>query len=168
MTHAQLTTRDGATAVRLSAQLPVPAGRLWAQALTPVGLSEWFPFQVEYSPGVGEQIQFTDDEHSFTGEITAYSDPEELAFTFGDDNHVTITLNTDGDGTTFALVERLSDENQAARNAAGWHSAVSKLERMYEVDSPELAWKTLYVRYAEEGFPVGAPAPGLDDETTIV
>ncbi|RRJ86308.1 hypothetical protein EG850_09445 [Gulosibacter macacae] len=170
MTHAQLTTRDGSPAVRLSAQLPVPAGRLWSQSLTPLGLSAWFPFAVDFEPHEGAEVTFTDAEQGieFTGTITKFVDPEVLSFTFGGGHEVTITLSNDGKHTTFALVEKLINDNEAARSAAGWHQCVAKLERSYGVDSPELDWDTIYDRYAAEGFPVGAPVPGRDDETSIV
>ena len=70
--------------------------------------------------------------------------------------------------TTFALVEQLANENEAARSAAGWHEAVAKLEREHGVDSPDLGWDRLYDRYLEEGFPSGAPVPGRHGEGTIV
>ncbi|WP_201517026.1 SRPBCC domain-containing protein [Gulosibacter hominis] len=171
MTHAQLTVRDGSPAVRLSAQFPIPAGKLWSQALTPEGLATWFPFQVEFAPEIGSRITFTDKTSdastNFTGEITSLRDPEELAFTFGENSHVTMTLNSDGKETTFAVVERLANENEAARNAASWHAAVSKLERLHGVDSPELDWNTIYERYVDEGFPTGAAVPGIDEETLV-
>ena len=171
MTHAQLTVRDGSPAVRLSAQFPIPAGELWAQALTPKGLATWFPFRMEFTPEIGSSITFTDTSvdapANFTGEITNLRDPEEFAFTFGEHSHLTLTLNSDGKETTFAMVERLANENEAARNAASWHAAVSKLERLHGVDSPELDWRTIYHRYVDEGFPAGASVPGID-ETTLV
>lgn len=170
MTHAQLTTRNGSPAVRLSAQLPVPAGRLWAQSLTPSGLALWFPVEVDYEPRVDTVVRFRDakQDFDFEGIVTRYVDPEVLAFTFGMGHEVTITLDNDGKNTTFALVEQLTNENEAARSAAGWHQSVAALERAFGVDSPELDWDTIYDRYVEEGFPSGAPVPGRDDEHQMV
>ena len=172
MTHAQLTTRNGFPAVRLSTRLPVPAGRLWSQAVSPEGLSNWFPFEVEYEPRAGAPVTFTDrddpDAEPFHGTITDIVDPEVLAFTFGVGHEVTITLSNDGQTTTFALVEQLLDENESARSAAGWHECISQLEREHGLDVPELSWDVIYDRYVDEGFPKGAPVPGRPDEETLV
>ena len=184
MTHAQLTTRNGSPAVRLSAQLPLPMGKLWQKACTAEGLNTWFPFDVEFTPEIGAHIRFIarsqtpdgveiagaelEGRDEFDGTITNLVDPELLSFTFGIGHEVTITLSNDGGTTTFALVEQLADENEAARSAAGWHQSVSKLERDCGVDSPELDWERLYDRYLEEEFPSGAPVPGRDGEGTIV
>lgn len=170
MTHAQLTTRNGFPAVRLSAQLPVPAGRLWSQTVSPEGLSSWFPYDVEYEPTPGAPVKFIDRDggEPFYGTVTNIVDPEVLAFTFGVGHEVTINLSNEGAITTFALVEQLRDENEAAKSAADWHQRIAGIERRYGVDAPELEWDVLYDRYAEEGFPKGAPVPGRDDESHLV
>lgn len=170
MTHAQLTTRNGFPAVRLSTQLPVPAGRLWSQAVTPEGLSSWFPFDVEYEATPGAPVKFIDREgdESFYGTVTNVVDPEVLSFTYGVGHEVTITVTNEGAQSTFALVEQLAEENIAARSAANWHERIAELERAHGLDVPELSWDVIYDRYVEEGFPKGAPVPGRPDEETLV
>ena len=150
----------GRSAVELIARYPHRAAMVWEAALTPEGLSTWFPARVGYEPRPGGRITFSGDprKEDSTGVVTQYELGRRLAFTWGR-SEITLVL-TPVDGTTdLVLIDRLGDRSEAARSAAGWHECVARLDRRLDVPTPERSWHDLYVQYLRLGFPHGAPVP---------
>lgn len=155
---------DGRSAVELIARYPHRAPMVWEAALTPEGLSTWFPAKVDYEPRPGGTITFSGDPHmaDSAGVVTQYEVGRRLAFSWGR-SEITLVL-TPVDGTTdLVLIDRLADPSEAARNAAGWHECVARLDRRLDVDTPQRSWHDLYVQYLQLGFPHGAQVPGGAD-----
>jgi uncharacterized protein YndB with AHSA1/START domain len=160
---------DGRPAVRFTRRYPHPAERVWAAVSEPAGLRHWFPSQVELEPRVGGRIAFRDDPNmpeETSGTVLAYDPPRVLAFTWGGDE-LHLTVEPDGDGAVFTLLNVLEARDTAARNAAGWTVCLTELEkhlRGARADGPHSAaaapWQELYAAYVAAGVPSGAPIPG--------
>jgi uncharacterized protein YndB with AHSA1/START domain len=168
--HGTYTTIDGRPAVRFERRLPHPAEAVWATVSEPDELAHWFPTRVELEgelrPGTKLHFAFPgEDEAAMHGEVLAVERPRLFAFLWGDDE-LRIELEPDGDGCRVSLTHLLSDAEEAARTAAGWHVCVDRLARRVagedtEAPGPEPTpeWRAHYDAYVERGLPSGAPVP---------
>lgn len=151
---------DGQPAIECLARFPHRTPMVWEAAVEPEGLSRWFPARVDYERFPGGRITFSGDANlaDHEGRLTEYEPGHRIAFTWGA-SEVRMVL-TSIDGTTdFTLVDRLAHQNEAARNAAGWHERIAILERRLDVPVPVRPWHELYAHYVNAGFPTGAHVP---------
>jgi hypothetical protein len=103
------------------------------------------------------------------GEVTELEPPRRFAFTWGEEVLRFELEPDDGGGCRLRFTHLVSDERQAARDAAGWHVCLDALERLLAGEpaeqppaGPTDEWEARYAEYAARGLPTGAPVPGRD------
>jgi uncharacterized protein YndB with AHSA1/START domain len=162
-------TIDGKPAVRFERRYPHPVERVWGAVTDPAQLAQWFPntVEVDLCEGGRMHFEFPDGEmEPLEGSVTELDPPRRFSFTWGDE-HLHIELEPDGDGCRMRFTHVLSTREQAARDAAGWHVCLDRLEQLLagaagEAPGPEPTseWGEHYEAYQRRGLPAGAPVPG--------
>lgn len=157
-------TIDDRPAVRFERHLPHPIAAVWRAVSEPEGLSHWFPGRVEID---GDKLRFEDGGTSFDGEVTRREPPLRLEFTWGPTDELRIELIAADDGCLIRLTHLLGGRDQAARDAAGWHVCLDRLEETLAgeetagpTSDPTAEWRGHYEEYERRGLPTGAPVPG--------
>lgn len=155
-------------------RLSHPVDRVWQAISEPDDLEHWFPSKVvvdELSAGAEMSFEFEDmpldAPLAMTGHITEVDPPRLLGFTWGED-HLRFELdpNEGEKGCTLRLTVTLGTRDKAARDAAGWHVCLDRLERVVAGEDGPAAtgvtsdWRALYEEYQRRGAPVGAAVPG--------
>ena len=149
-------TYDGKPAVRFERRYPHPVERVWRSVTEPHELERWFPTTVEVDLREGGRMHFTfpgGEAEPMDGEVVELDPPRLFAFLWGRDL-LRLELEPDGDGTRLRLIQTLSSEDEAARNAAGWHVCLDRL------GGEESDWEPYYEEYRRRGLPAGAEIPG--------
>ncbi len=161
---------DGRPSVRFERAYRKPIDEVWPAVTTPDRLGRWFPSRVQYDARVGGVIRFSGDPNvpDSTGEVLEFDPLQLLAFSWGP-NQVRFELTElDDSRTRFVLIDFLSAENEAARNAAGWEQCLEALDGALdstpaddanETKSTPASWRDRYDRYVAAGLPSGAPFP---------
>jgi uncharacterized protein YndB with AHSA1/START domain len=147
---------DGKPAVRFERRYPHPVERVWRSVTEPDELERWFPTTVEVDLREGGRMHFTvpgGEAEPMDGEVVELDPPRVFAFLWGRDL-LRLELEADGDGTRLRLIQTLSSEDEAARNAAGWHVCLDRL------GGEESDWEPYYEEYRRRGLPAGAEIPG--------
>jgi uncharacterized protein YndB with AHSA1/START domain len=173
-TYASYATIRDQPTLNFERRLSHPVDRVWRAITEPDELAQWFPTQVEADLELGGRMTFTfedytlpDGSKTMPGEITELDPPRVLAFQWGED-HLRFELEpVDGDRACvlrFTVVLGMLDK--AARDGAGWHVCLDRLERFVSgEDGPAVTgvngdWRALYEEYQRRGAPAGAPIPG--------
>ena len=154
--HGTYETVDGKPAVRFERRLAQPVERVWRSVSEPAELAHWFPSQVSGELRLGSTLRFSFPGHDLPdseGEVTELDPPRLLAFWWGTER-LRFELEPDADGTLLRLTHVLGSADQAARDAAGWHVCLDRLEHVSSGD-----WRELYEDYEARGLPTGAPIP---------
>jgi uncharacterized protein YndB with AHSA1/START domain len=167
--HGTYETVDGQPAVRFERRFAHTIEKVWRAVTEPDELAHWFPSQVSGELRLGETLRFAFPGHELPeteGEITELDPPRRLAFFWGTEL-LRFELEPDGDGTLLRLTHVLSSADQAARDAAGWHVCLERLERALGGEDtaapdaePTTEWRDLYDAYEARGLPTGAQIPG--------
>jgi uncharacterized protein YndB with AHSA1/START domain len=165
MKDATLITDRAQPAVRLERDLPDPPEVVWSALTERERLRDWFPCDVIVDGGewrVGAEITFPFPpeviEMTLTGEVLAVDEPNELAFTWGEETLRFELAPRDG-GTRLVLIDELPP-NAAARNAAGWDTC---LDRLAGVAPAPDAWKGRFEVYSTAFAPELGPQDGPPD-----
>lgn len=170
MDHTDLGTyleHDGRPAVRFVRRYPHPVERVWTAVTDPAELAHWFPSSVTVQPRAGGTISFADDPHlePSRGTVLAFDPPRRFAFTWGGDE-LHLSLEPDGGGCVFTLLNVLEARDTAARNGAGWTVCLAELDRHLTdgtADGPHsdgaLDWRPVYQAHVTAGVPHGAAIP---------
>ena len=163
-------------ALQFERRLSHPVEVVW-RAITDSGeLEHWFPSKVEVGAlRTGAEMTFTfehmpleDAPMTLHGRITEFDPPRRFAFYWGDD-HLRFELEPApgaGDACVLRLTVLLDQREKAARDGAGWHVCLDRLERLLAGDDGPAAtgasedWRALYEEYQRRGVPAGAPIPG--------
>lgn len=155
-------------------RLSHPVERVWRAITEPDELRHWFPSQVVVDElGAGAEMRFEfedmplDAPSTMTGRVTDFDPPRVFGFDWGED-HLRFELEpADGEsGCTLRLTVALDARDKAARDAAGWHVCLDRLELFVGGEGgPALTgdrgdWRALYEEYERRGAPVGAAIPG--------
>jgi uncharacterized protein YndB with AHSA1/START domain len=164
-------TIDGKPAVRFERRYPHPVERVWRAVTEPEELAHWFPSSVEVDLREGGRMSFTfpdADMEPTGGTVTELDPPHRFAFLWGDEQ-LRIELEPDGEGCLMRFTHVLSTREAAARDGAGWHVCLDRLETRLSGGAAEAPgsgvtgeWRELYEEYRRRGAPAGAPVPGLD------
>ena len=162
-------TIDGKPAVRFERRYPHPVDRVWRAVTEPEQLAHWFPNTVEVDLREGGRMHFTfpgGEMEPMEGAVTELDPPGRFSFTWGDE-HLHIELEPDGDGCRLRFTHVLSTREQAARDAAGWHVCLDRLNDLLSGNAGEAPgseatdeWSELYEAYQRRGVPTGASVPG--------
>lgn len=158
------------TAVTLVREYPLEDWGLWKFLTERDLVKQWFPNEYTFEPWDGGALIFHDqyDLDTEGGAVIQYEAPHYLSFTWGE-NEVSYTVDTlEGNKVRFTLTDTLANEDEAARNAAGWELCIKNLDELIAGQSTSPfswdSWKEFYVAYQGQGFPSGAEIPGLEDQ----
>ena len=163
-THGTYETVDSRPALRFERHLRHPVDAVWRAVTEPAQLKEWFPTEVEVDLRPGGAMTFTFTEHDLPpmeGEVTALDPPKSFAFSWGGD-HLRFELEPadGGAATLLRFTAVLEEKEKSARDAAGWHVCLARLEHLLDGTGETPDWRELYERYEADGLPTGAPIPG--------
>jgi uncharacterized protein YndB with AHSA1/START domain len=162
MTADQFLILDGRPAVRIERRYPHPIEKVWRAVTTPEHLGQWFPSPVEIDLRAGGAMRFgAFDGPSATGTVETLDAPRFLAFRWGTDR-LTFELQSDGDGTTFALTHAFDDRYGAASFATGWEVCLGGL-RSVLADEPLPPPDRAIARHEELVHEFGLDRPELTE-----
>ena len=148
-------TIDGKPAVRFELVYPQPVDRVWKMVTVPEEMAAWFPTTVEADLREGGAMRFTfpgGEMEPMDGRVVELDPPRVFAFLWGQEV-LRLELAAEGEGTRLTLTHHISNDDEAARNAAGWHVCLDKL------GGEESDWEPYYEEYQRRGFPSGAEIP---------
>jgi uncharacterized protein YndB with AHSA1/START domain len=160
-------TIENRPALRFERRLSHPVEVVW-RAITESGeLEHWFPSRVEVDemrPGAEMKFVFEDmplegAPTTMSGRVLEFDPPRRFAFTWGDD-HLRFELEPVDDACLLRLTVLLDLREKAARDAAGWHVCLDRLEQRLGKDAVDGEWRGYYEAYQRRGLPAGAPIPG--------
>lgn len=161
---------DGRPAVRFQRSYDYPIERVWAAVSQPDELTHWFPSSVSLEPRTGGVISFSGDPHmdDLPGTVLAYEPPRRLAFTWGADEIHLELIATGAGSCQLTLINILSEQDTAARNASGWAVCLGELDKHIAGErsngphsADALAFQPLYDAHLAAGVPSGAEIPDL-------
>jgi uncharacterized protein YndB with AHSA1/START domain len=167
--HGTFETVDGRPTVRFERRLAHPVDAVWRAVTEPTELAHWFPARVSVEHRVGGPIAFV-FEHGEAppseGEVLEFEPPHRFAFTWGG-SVLRFVLEPDAGGCRLTFTHALTERESAARDAAGWHVCLDRMEERLAGASPAAPdgdateeWRAHYEEYQRRGVPAGAPVPG--------
>jgi len=143
--------------LRFTRRLKHSPERVWQALTEPAELKVWFPDTiVVHEWRVGAPLEFRHDEglYAFHGEVLVYDPPRALEMRWGTD-HLRFELEPAADGSVLTLIDSIDERGKAARDAAGWHLCLDRLEAAVdETTAPSMErWKTVNHEYVEKFGP---------------
>jgi hypothetical protein len=118
---------------------------------------------------VGAPLTFASDYGDFVGEVQAFEPPSLLEFRWGTDT-IRLEVAPDGPGSVLTLTDTFAEQGKAARDAAGWHVCLDRLEE--ELDGTTPSWKsgerwqavhpTYVERFGPDAATIGPPDMGAN------
>ena len=170
--YAEYEAIEGRPALRFERQLAHPMQEVWRAIADPRELVNWFPSRIAGEIREGGHLTFSFEEHDvppMEGEVTEFDPPSRLAFWWGED-HLRFELApaAGGAATHLRFTVLLGSEDKAARDGAGWHVCLERLEAALDGADTAAAhgvndtWREHYEEYERRGFPATAPIIGAD------
>ena len=162
-------TIDGRPALRFERRYPHPAREGLAGRHGTRRAGHWFPAQMTFEPRVGARVSFVFPDGGMPaseGEIKQLDPPRMFEFTW-EDELLTFELEpADDNACVLRFTHILSERDQAAGNAGGWHLCFEELEKRLAglpANAPGTTHtdrsRKLHALYEERGLPTGAPMP---------
>jgi uncharacterized protein YndB with AHSA1/START domain len=154
--------------LRFTRALAHPPEKVWRAITEPEHLRAWFPQQVIGDWVVGGELTFSSPAGrgpDFGGQVLAYAPPTLLEFRWGTDV-IRLEVEGNGSGCTLTLLDTFDELGKAARDGAGWHECLDRLESHLdgkEQPRPGQTWAEVHPGYVESFGPAGAtigPPPG--------
>jgi uncharacterized protein YndB with AHSA1/START domain len=162
-------TIDNRPTLRFERRLSHPVDLVWRAITQSDELAQWFPSKVSIDAlQVGGELTFTfeqmplDAPSRMTGRVTEFDPPRLFAFYWGED-HLRFELDPLAgaeDACLLRLTVLLDARDKAARDAAGWHVTLDRLEAVLGGDGAGGEWRGYYDEYQRRGLPIGAAIPG--------
>jgi uncharacterized protein YndB with AHSA1/START domain len=163
---------DTGPRLRFTRHLAHPPETLWRAITEPEHLAAWFPQAISLERWeLGASLRFvhpTVPEATFDGEVLAFEQGAVLEFTWGTDI-IRLEVDPDGEGTRLTLLDTFDELGKAARDGAGWHTCLDKLEHHLDgTSSPDSSdrWREVHPYYVEDFGPeaamIGPPEGALD------
>jgi uncharacterized protein YndB with AHSA1/START domain len=167
--HGTYQEIENRPALRFERRIAHPIEDVWRAVTEPGELAHWFPAEVtvdDLRPGGRMSFAFPDDAFPPSdGEIKECEPPRRFAFDWGEE-HLRFELEPIAEGTLLRFTHVLTARDQAARDAAGWHVCLDRLEQRLtgaETEAPGTEMtdehRELYADYERRGLPTGAPMP---------
>jgi uncharacterized protein YndB with AHSA1/START domain len=159
--HGTYGVVDDRPALRFERRLRHPVERVWRALTDGSDLARWFPDRVEGDVRPGARLRFSSDAAGASeGTVLVAEPPHRLAFSWYA-HELRFELVPDGEHTVLRLTALLEQDDMAARDAAGWHVCLDRLQDALDGgDGATPDWAGYYDQYRERGFPTGAPTPG--------
>jgi uncharacterized protein YndB with AHSA1/START domain len=142
-------------------RLPHPPEKVWRAVTEPEHLAAWYPQRIEGEWRAGARLRFhtsDDPDDAFDGEVLAFEPPSVLEMTWGSDR-LRLEVRPDGNGTLLTLIDSFSEVGKAARDAAGWHECLDRLEaELGRAELPDWGerWREVHPAYVERFGPEAA------------
>src|SRR5439155_4370497 len=130
--HGTLETIDGRPALRFERRLAHPVEAVWRTVTEPSELAHWFPSSVSGDLRAGGRLSFafeTDGVPPMEGEVLELEPPRRFTFLWGEDElRFELEPAEGGEGCLLHFTCVLGEREKAARDAAGWHVCLDRLE----------------------------------------
>jgi uncharacterized protein YndB with AHSA1/START domain len=164
MQQGELIQQGGRWQLRFTRQLPHPPDKVWRAITEPEHLEAWFPQRVVGEWKVGAPLKFLSQYGDFDGEVIAVDPKASVEFRWGTDI-IRLEIAPHGQGTTLTLLDTIDQVGKAARDSAGWHECLDRLDDHLNgvvVPTARQGWKQLHAGYMErfgpEASTIGPPA----------
>jgi uncharacterized protein YndB with AHSA1/START domain len=168
---AALEQTDAGPRLRFTRFLAHPPEKVWRAITEPEHLEAWFPDSIEVERWeVGAPLRFAvKTGFGFGGEVLAFEPPRMLELRWGPDV-IRLEVEPEGEGTRLTLLDTLEELGKAARDGAGWHTCLDRLEHHLDGTLPPWSssdrWREVHPAYVDELGPeaatIGPPAGALD------
>jgi uncharacterized protein YndB with AHSA1/START domain len=164
-------TIDGSPALHFERRLSHPIETVWRAVTEPGELEHWFPAQVTVDLRQGGAMKFVFPDQELPpgdGKILALDEPRLFEFTWGESRfRFELEPQDGGSACLLRFTHFLHQRDAAARDLAGWHVCLARMEQHLAGDSataptsePTADWRALYEKYVDRGVPSGAEIPG--------
>ena len=162
-------TIENRPALKFERRLSHPVEVVWRAITESDELEHWFPSKVKVGElRLGAEMTFTfehmpleDAPTTLHGRVTEVDPPRRLAVYWGED-HLRFELEPASDveeACLLRLTVLLDARDKAARDAAGWHVCLDRLEERLGDAGVDGGWRGYYEEYQRRGVPAGAPVP---------
>lgn len=147
-------------------RLPHPPERVWRAVSEADHLAAWFPDRIEGEFRDGAPLRFvTQTGDAFEGEMLVFEPPSVLELRWGTDRiRIEVAPDGDGHGTVLTLTDMFTDLGKAARDGAGWHECLARLDaHLAGAPAPTAGdtWRAVHPRYVDalgpEASTIGPP-----------
>ena len=141
--------------LRFTRELRHSPERVWRALTEPQDLREWFPdtIVVPQEWRVGAKLEFKHEGvYAFDGEVLVFQPPRVLELRWGTDL-IRFEIQPRGSGSVLTLIDTIDELGKAARDSAGWHVCLDRLEHALDgtpAPSMETAWPDLNKEYAKK------------------
>jgi uncharacterized protein YndB with AHSA1/START domain len=158
--------------LRFERRLSHPPDKVWRALTEPEQLRAWFPDQIVVREWrAGSPLEFVSGFGDFDGEVIAVNPPHLLEFRWGTDI-LRFQVEPVGDGSLLTLTDTIDEIGKAARDGAGWHECLDRLEHALAGTTPEWApgerYQAVHDRYVERFGPEAATiGPPSGSEETV-
>jgi uncharacterized protein YndB with AHSA1/START domain len=159
------TSGDGRSVLRYRCGLSHSPQKVW-RALTEDGhLAAWFPTTIEGPRQAGAPLHFSfrqGEGEPFDGEMLVFEPPALMELRWADDV-LRFELEPDGAGCVLHLIVTFTEHGKAARDGAGWHVCLERLESECDGTTPPAdgRWSVVHPHYVEalgpEASTIGPP-----------
>ena len=125
-------TIDDRPAVRFERLYPQPVERVWRAISDPSEMRHWFPSPDVHLDVDAGTIVLAGDPYSpeaSTTQVLVWEPPHRFSYEW-DKDELHFTLSEHEGGTRLELVNVLSTDGAASRNAAGWEMCLGHLDRV--------------------------------------
>ena len=147
--------------------LPHPPEKVWRALTVDAELAGWFPTTIEGGRAAGAPLRFSfrqSEGEPFEGEMLVFDPPCVMELRWADDV-LRFELSPEGAGCVLDLTVTFPEHGKAARDAAGWHVCLERLDHVVVGTSlpwtPEDRWRTVHVEYVArlgpEASAIGPP-----------
>jgi uncharacterized protein YndB with AHSA1/START domain len=141
--------------IRFTRTLAHAPEKVWRAITDPEHRTAWFPdTSIGDFETVGARLKFAYPGGDFDGEVLAANPPKLLELRWGTDI-LRFELQPDGTGTVLVFSDTITEVGKGARDTAGWHVCIDRLESALDGSSPDgnPDWKVLNARYVERFGP---------------
>jgi uncharacterized protein YndB with AHSA1/START domain len=161
-----LAEHEGEWQVRFVRRLRHPLEKVWRAVTEPEHMQPWFPDEMVGERRAGAPLKFVNEQMDATyeGEMLVFEPMSAMEVQWGPTNRLRFELQADGDATVLTVVETLGELGEAARDGAGWHECLDRLEAALDgTEAPAFGtvWARVHPAYVEafgpEASTIGPP-----------
>jgi uncharacterized protein YndB with AHSA1/START domain len=141
--------------IRFTRVLAHSPEKVWRALTDSEQRQAWFPdTSIGDFTTVGAQLSFAVPGTKFDGEVLAADPPRLLELRWGTDI-LRFELRPDGAGTVLEFSDTITEVGKGARDTAGWHVCIDRLESALDEKSPagNPDWRVLNGMYVERFGP---------------
>ncbi len=155
---------DGQSVLRYRRHLAHPPQKVWRALTEDAHLEAWFPTTIEGARRAGAPLHFAfrkGEADAFDGEMLAFEPPALMELRWADDV-LRFEIEPDGTGSVVRLTVTFPEHGKAARDGAGWHVCLERLEHVWDGTPPSPdRWRVVHPHYVDalgpEASTIGPP-----------